>query len=685
VAMGSFLQGIEDADQKVSAVGNKSFGVTSGSAFNPTGLEESYIYEKRSATRIFDDHQAIAVANIGGGESPGFAINDNLYGFSIFQYKSGFGTGWNVANAESLLGFDLTGALTGGDQLANTGSYFFNLHPSAMTLSEPFATHIIPTQGSGIYTESQGIVLRTLTISGTTGYRPAMGRVRTNEKNNVIQHTTHEPTGYLNFLKLRNVFRNYSDLKKNPRQTHKFYMIWYNGKEQEAWFFEPTAFALNRDSSSPFTYRYEINGTLTQKVFFSSIVSKVTGGFSGLHFYLDSMRKAQSILTGGVLGGLLSHKDLGDAGNLDTWVSLINQSHGLYEDTVNQLHNWVGGLDALVAIPSLVITGAASAANSFLRTSKKVEDELANISAAIHPGDLYDAAVDLWSEKISFFEDFQKKVLRDSLEALKILSTSEGVPKSAVSAANANKKSSTTPSSFSGDTSSSGQLPEDVSWELAHIPDDKNLEFYSFLDISGIPRSLGPAVINYNDLVYPYIASHPTKRQSLSGIKSPGDFLYLPKEAKPIPTNLYTLLPYSLKPGANVYEETLGRDIKLNKISSGLGTPTFSFAISPTGDLDVIKGKQNMKQAIELKLHTTRGDLPLHPGYGFVPVIGTKGTRNLNFNLYLSLNDTMLSDGRIEDLSNVKIQIKGDQTNVSFRANIIGSIPYVPVTFNTKG
>ena len=45
----------------------------------------------------------------------------------------------------------------------------------------------------------------------------------------------------------------------------------------------------------------------------------------------------------------------------------------------------------------------------------------------------------------------------------------------------------------------------------------------------------------------------------------------------------------------------------------------------------------------------------------------------------------MLSDGRIEDLSNVKIQVKEDQTNVSFRANIIGSIPYVPVTFSTKG
>ena len=395
------------------------------------------------------------------------------------------------------------------------------------------------------------------------------------------------------------------------------------------------------------------------------------------------MRKAQSILTGGVLGGLTSHVG---GGNLGTWVSLLNQSHGLYEDTVNQLHNYVGSAVGLVQTPFVLMSSVASAAQSFLRTSKKVEDELKGISTQVHDDESsINSFQDLWSEKISFFEDFQKKVLRDSLQSLSILSTSEGVPKSAVSAANANKKSSTTPSAFSGDSSASGQLPEDVDWKLTHLPDDKNLDFYSFLDINGIPRSLGPAVIKYNDLVYPYIASHPTKRQSLSGVKSPGDFLYLPKEAKPIPTNIYTKIPYSLKPGANIYEETLGRDIKLSKVSSGIGTATVNMAISPTGDLDVVKGKQNMKQAIELKLHTTRGALPLHPGYGFVPVIGTKGTRNLNFNLYLSLNDTMLSDGRIEDLSNVKIQIKGDQTNVSFRANIIGSIPYVPVTFNTKG
>jgi len=152
-----------------------------------------------------------------------------------------------------------------------------------------------------------------------------------------------------------------------------------------------------------------------------------------------------------------------------------------------------------------------------------------------------------------------------------------------------------------------------------------------------------------------------------------------------MPTNLYTFLPYNMKSNTNVYKETLGRDIKLIKTDTNLGTPTFNIGISPTGDLDLIDGGDNIKQTIEMKLNTTRGALPLHPGYGFIPVIGTKGTRNLNFNLYLSLNDTMLSDGRIEDLSNVKISIQGDQTHVSFRANIIGSLPYVPVTFATKG
>ena len=92
-----------------------------------------------------------------------------------------------------------------------------------------------------------------------------MTHVVTQNPDNVIPHTLNEPTGYLNFLKLRNLFRNYSDLKRTKSLSYKTYMIFYNNKEQEAWFFEPDTFTTNRDSSSPFTYDYNISGKLIPK------------------------------------------------------------------------------------------------------------------------------------------------------------------------------------------------------------------------------------------------------------------------------------------------------------------------------------------------------------------------------------------------------------------------------------
>ena len=656
-------------------------GLGGASLWNPLGIEESYLYEQRSATRIFDDHQDIAVRNIGGAEIPSFNENQNLYGFSIFQYKTGFGTGWNVANPDTLLGFDLTNSLTGGDQVANVSSYFFNLHPNSMGVSEPFATQIVPTQGSGVYMESQGVVLRSLSISGTTGYRPSIQKVRNADRDRVIPHITNEATGYLNFLKLRNVFRNYSDLKKNPRQAYKFYMIWYNGKEQEAWFFEPTDFSLNRDASSPFTYKYNISGTLVQKVYFSSIVARLDKRFEGMHYYLDSLRKAESVLTGGILGALTGQLGIG---NLNDWKNLINGFNETLNNAINQVHGYVGAASTITAIPALILTGIISTCQTFMRTGKNALDEYkalktANLNILNTPE--FD---EYWEEKVNNFENFIVNTMQDSLEALNLLKEQAG---DLNTSANYSKKNSALrPSSFTGNTSSSGALPDDTNWSQVRIPSDVlNLDFYEFLSSHGVPIALADVVAEFNGLTYPYISNQPTSKQSLSSVKVPGDFIFLPVESKPFPPNLNTKLPYNLQPGANLHQETLGRDIKLIKTTPASGAPQFNFSISPTGDIDLVGGNDNMMQAIDLKMNTYRGELPLHKGYGFVPMVGVKGTRNLNFNLYLSLNDTMLSDARIEDLSNVRISTKGDETAVSFRANIIGQVPYVPVTFTTKG
>ena len=120
------------------------------------------IFERRSATRISRTHQSIAVKNVGGGTTTKFNENQNLYGFSLIQFKQSlFSLGWSNVRVENLLGFDLTDALTGGDEIANISNYFFNVNPRAISLSEPFATQIVPTQNSRY-------------LRGVSGYRSAL-------------------------------------------------------------------------------------------------------------------------------------------------------------------------------------------------------------------------------------------------------------------------------------------------------------------------------------------------------------------------------------------------------------------------------------------------------------------------------------------------------------------------------
>jgi len=50
--------------------------------------------------------------------------------------------------------------------------HLLNLNPQQLSMQEPLATAIAPTQGGGKFIESRGGVMKTLTIHGTTGFLP---------------------------------------------------------------------------------------------------------------------------------------------------------------------------------------------------------------------------------------------------------------------------------------------------------------------------------------------------------------------------------------------------------------------------------------------------------------------------------------------------------------------------------
>ena len=644
-------------------------------AFTP---KASDIFEKRTVTRIFDSHQGIALQSIEGGQFPRFDENQNLYGFTIFQFKRGvFGGGWAPINIASLLGSDLgsvASGMLGGDQVANVSSYFFNVHPSAINLSEPFATHLVPTQGGGVYAESQGSILRQITIAGTTGYRPALVHTPTPANDKTIPHTVNEPTGYLNFLKLRNLFRNYSDLKKRKSLAYKTYMIWYNNKEQEAWFFEPSEFTTNRDSSSPFTYEYNISGTLIQKVNFSTIVNKLAPDPTSVHFWVASMRRSARLLNGffGLIPGVGDDavgealegagQFLGKLDDLDNFVmSVVETGFGV-----------IGTGALLAGTISTLGWQVRNQLNSAFGFEGDVQGRYENIFG---PSADYDTA---FNQTLKTMLSIDHLISEATKAATKLLSP-EGVAELRAVSAGSGRAAQGGRGTLNGgqeylDNSNNNMVPVAV---------PQNVEdAQTWVESQTNEPSAWAITVLYNDLQYPYISQTPTYQTGFSKFLLPGDVIYIPMGLEYVEGDINTLINPA-KAAMATYEEILGRDIRLIKSThSTTGVSEFNLSISSTGDLDIIVGKENIKQAIEIKLNTERGELTPHPQFGIVPVIGNKGTLNLNFNLYLSLNDTMLSDGRITELTDTYVRTSGDKILVQTKAHVIGHVPYIPLLIN---
>ena len=619
------------------------------------------IVQPREATFLPTYAHKNAVTNFRGGPEPTFS-NENLYGFSIFQFTGSFGNGWNQAGIESVLGHNTISSLTGGDDVANVGSYFFNVNPKAISLTEPFTTQITPTQNAGYYIESQGIVLRSLTISGTTGFRPNISSVATDHTTNfapIDQNGETESTGYINHIKLRNLFRNYSDIKKDQTQTHRTYLVWYNGYTQEAWFCEPQAFTAARDASSPFTTNYEISVVLLKKVAFSAVSTSLSPLSFDRQYMLEQIR----------LGGNMMSRD-----NLPGW---LQSTADVSNDILDVMFNIGTTIEEANKFVHQAVLGGSVAVGAFAYLGTSVVTQLARI--AFNISDTIDLAAtaseSFTGEKPSFQESWKEfgagyanittKLIRAYAQAVRVSLENGRSAGDLVQEDN---------SHYSGSkgalSSSSGYGYTSVVVPAVH----NNL--LGFLKKFGLPFSAKDLFIKINKLAFPYFSDVPGP-----GVAAPGDTVLIPIPKKALPLTVETILtPFNIS--LPLWEEVLGRDIEVSATQYTTGHVEFNLNLSDTGDLSTIEGRENMKQAIVIKLNVLRGNLPMHPSFGVIDVVGMKSTTNLSFATYLAFNDTLLSDGRIEAVSDLSIKTTGDVMNVFLKAHILGSLPAVPVGFS---
>ena len=86
------------------------------------------------------------------------------------------------------------------------------------------------------------------------------------------------------------------------------------------------------------------------------------------------------------------------------------------------------------------------------------------------------------------------------------------------------------------------------------------------------------------------------------------------------------------------------------------------------GDLETVRGVENLQQAITLKTRTILGETVLYPGIGLPDVVGAPITERLLAYLSVVIFEQVQIDPRIEGLSDVEFLIEGDNLLARFDA-----------------
>lgn len=541
-----------------------------------------------------------------------------------------------------------------GGPPSNLLIFSFSMAPSMYSMEEPSAMSVTATPG-GVYTEGQGQLIKNFNIEGTTGFRPhadlsvksgGFANWRTavtgieSALNNLRGNTggllPGETTGFVDFLRLRNLFRAYWDAKGDRTRASKTFMIWGNLRENEIYVVEPGTFTTRRDRGPLWRYSipFKTIAPLFDLVelpadFIDSYVTMPTQSTFGKS--LAFAQKVNQLLSASLMA-------VGD---------VIGSAAGQSEDAVRTLvlspmqtlvrgaRNIVNGVDRVVRVPANIITESATV---LMSVREYYQSTALPQSPAAHA--LKNAVKSIEYAVVTF---------RD-------IAQGGGTDEKLIAQGTAYNKS------VGGSTRSSTLVPVPTAPLLdagsGTTPGSRRFGMGAGVDrVRGREtvkdaaqrllgsRSYWRVLVTHNKLRYPYFA--------LDGngvdILRPNDPLYYPVEA------------YGDGGTASIgrtIDEQLGTDIALN-------LETDELLVSPTGDLALVSGVQNMQQAMHIKFTTFPGELPAHPTFGGAVRAGTREVLPQDAAGHLlSARMTLLSDRRVRAIPQLDVVQVGDVLNV---------------------
>ncbi len=556
--------------------------------------------------------------------------------------------------------------------------YVFDINPRAMEMEEPAAVTIVPTQ-NGQFVEHQGNIYKNITISGTTGLRPNKGRgtiyqladttlgaltavqqqgfgalgsarsvVATLESQDGLPPL--EKSGFEVFLSLRNMFRAYFDIKRDPSLASRISMVWCNGKEGEYYIVEPITFKTKRDASSPVTFSYDlvlrtigkIDNPESVKLYkpqpldqihdFTVAVGKYT---RLLNFSLETLLAVPETLVGiaqNTYTAVVTPADELRGNLLNVSKALTSTISTSRQDTSNLAGN------SLRLMSSLQASNTTDTLNSVFLEAANAAKNIMRVAAALYSQD-------------SLFSRSSSSKISDYAAAYTNAVT--GTPLTAGSPTNLNN------------------ISRPSSTALENI--GKNDTIFSIaLRVLGDQARWKELVI-LNNLKYPYIDA----TGDGVNVLRPNDTLIYPSNTAAQRQNSQVT---DLTSNTNQLKKRLGRDIKLVENSNS----SFDLAVNDRGDLATIEGEENLIQSIKIKFNTEQGSLRTHPEFGVQMPIGQKLTINSITRFQINTRITLLRDSRISNINSLSFVTEGNVLKIGANLSIVGVDNAISISFDSR-
>jgi hypothetical protein len=534
--------------------------------------------------------------------------------------------------------------------------YFFRVPPKVLEQDEPFATTITPTQDGGKFVESYGSILKSIKVSGTTGLRPnkiapstvpllgisddqletLAGQGLRNQQN-AIPRT--EATGWDDIIFLRNIFRQYSDAKGSDALAGKVLMLWRNAADLDYWVVEPEDFRLSRNSHSPLTYEYSISLRTLARFDFSYATAEDT---------LAAARNRQRMLS------RLQEYGQNIMNIFMTVRTQITRLQGLatfVSNTIlNPLLNVVNGITAVRSATFGVVKGLRTQVTTLIDNLDTALDRLvelefpAGVTDDVDLTDLLTLGRPFKRAKIILARILSEPVCAepaatDANRRTSIYRNQYRTPGTGTLASRAPSVASTVgreayTSSVGADRVAAGETIRDIAARLLGDPGDW--------------RSL----VILNRLRAPFVAA-----VGSPGVLGPGDAILYPKDNGGSTAVVNSQLPSG---GGNPVIDSYGVDLRLASVYDN-GQEYADLAVGQDGDLEVIAGIDNVKQALNIKFLTERGELSAHTKFGAKFPTGSKATSNSFNEFRINILNTINSDSRVSKVKALQLVASGDK------------------------